>query len=43
MVAGGALFVSGAIIGGDGGTILMVGGAGIGAFGLFVYFGGDTD
>ena len=41
MVAGGILFVAGAIAGGDGGTLLMVGGAGLGAYGAFVYFGGD--
>jgi len=40
MVAGGALFVAGAIIGDDAGTILMLGGAGVGAWGLYVYFGG---
>jgi hypothetical protein len=41
MVAGGILFVAGAIVGGDGGTLLMVGGAGIGAFGAYKYFGGE--
>lgn len=41
MIAGGVLFVAGAIAGGDAGTILMLGGAGIGAYGTFVYFGGD--
>jgi hypothetical protein len=40
MVAGGVLFVAGAIVGKDVGTILMLGGAGIGAFGAYVYFGG---
>jgi len=38
MIAGGALFVAGAIVGGDAGTLLMVGGAGIGAYGLYVHF-----
>ena len=38
MIAGGALFVAGAIVGGDAGTILMVGGAGIGAYGLYLHF-----
>lgn len=42
MVAGAALFVSGAVVGGNGGTILMLSGAGIGAYGLFVYFGGHS-
>jgi hypothetical protein len=41
MVAGGILFVAGAIAGDDVGTILMLGGAGIGAFGAYVYFGGE--
>ena len=40
MVAGGILFITGAIIGNDAGTILMIGGAGIGAYGAFVHFGG---
>lgn len=43
MVAGAALFVSGAIVGDRGGTILMVGGAGIGAYGLFVFYGGEPE
>ncbi|MEX2284768.1 MAG: hypothetical protein WEE89_19925 [Gemmatimonadota bacterium] len=38
MIAGGALFVAGAIVGDDAGTLLMVGGAGIGAFGLYLHF-----
>jgi hypothetical protein len=41
MVAGGILFVAGAIAGDDVGTILMLGGAGIGAWGAYVYFGGE--
>lgn len=40
MVAGGAAFVAGIIAGGDAGTILMLGGAGVGAWGAYVYFGG---
>ena len=40
MVAGGILFVAGAIAEGDGGTLLMVGGAGVSAYGAFIYFGG---
>ena len=40
MVAGGILFVAGAIIGHDGGTLLMLGGAGIGAYGACIYTGG---
>jgi hypothetical protein len=42
MVAGGILFVAGAIAGDDVGTILMLGGAGIGAWGAYVYFGGEV-
>jgi len=38
MVAGGALFVAGAIVGGDAGTLLMVGGAVVGAYGVYLYF-----
>jgi hypothetical protein len=41
MIAGGFLFLAGAIAGGDAGTILMLGGAAAGAYGAFVYFGGD--
>jgi len=40
MVAGGILFVAGAIVSGDAGTILLLGGAGIGAYGAYMYFGG---
>lgn len=40
MIGGGVLFVAGAMIGGDAGTLLMVGGAGAGAWGAYVYFGG---
>lgn len=37
MAAGGVLFVAGAIIGGDAGVLLMVGGAGVGAYGVYQY------
>jgi hypothetical protein len=37
MIVGGAAFLAGAIIGGDAGTIIMVGGAGIGLYGLYLY------
>jgi hypothetical protein len=40
MIGGGVLFVAGAMIGGDAGTLLMVGGAGAGAYGAYIYFGG---
>jgi hypothetical protein len=39
MIAGGALFLAGAIIGDDGGTLLILGGIGAGAYGAYVYFG----
>jgi hypothetical protein len=38
MIAGGALFVAGLIAGGDAGTILMIGGGAVGAYGLYLYF-----
>jgi hypothetical protein len=37
MIVGGAAFLAGALIGGDAGTIVMVGGAGIGLYGLYLY------
>ena len=39
MIAGGAMFLVGAIIGDDGGTLLLLGGVGVGAYGAYVYFG----
>jgi hypothetical protein len=38
MAAGGTLLLAGAIIGGDAGTLVMVGGAGILAWGVYLYF-----
>lgn len=38
MTAGAVLFVAGAIVGGDAGTVLMIGGAGIAAYGVYLYF-----
>ena len=38
IVAGAALFVAGLIVGDDAGTLLAVGGAAIGAYGLYLYF-----
>ncbi|MGH7469100.1 MAG: hypothetical protein ACRENP_14180 [Longimicrobiales bacterium] len=38
MIAGGAVFLAGAIIGGDAGTLLMVGGAVVGGYGLYLHF-----
>jgi hypothetical protein len=37
MFVGGALFVAGLLAGGDAGTLLVVAGAGIGAYGLYLY------
>ena len=37
MIVGGAAFVAGALIGGDAGTIVMVGGAAVGLYGLYKY------
>ena len=37
MLVGGAALIVGAIIGGDAGSIIMVGGAGIGLYGLWQY------
>lgn len=37
MIVGGAALITGAIIGGDPGTIIMVGGAIIGLYGLYQY------
>lgn len=37
MIIGGAAFLAGAIIGGDAGTIVMIGGAAIGLWGLYLY------
>src|SRR5438552_2077850 len=38
MVAGGALFVAGLLVGGGAGTAMAIGGAVVGAYGLYVYF-----
>lgn len=38
IIAGGALFIAGLIVGGDAGTVLAVSGAAIGAYGLYIYF-----
>ncbi len=37
MIVGGAAFLAGAIIGDDAGTIIMVGGAAVGLYGLYLY------
>ena len=37
MIVGGAIFLAGAIIGDDAGTIIMIGGAAVGIYGLYLY------
>jgi hypothetical protein len=37
MIVGGAIFLAGAIIGGDAGTVIMIGGAAVGIYGLYLY------
>jgi hypothetical protein len=37
MIVGGAAFLAGALIGDDAGTIIMIGGAGVGIYGLYLY------
>ena len=37
MIVGGAAFVAGALIGDDAGTVVMVGGAAVGLYGLYLY------
>jgi hypothetical protein len=37
MIVGGAIFLAGAIIGDDAGTIIMIGGAAMGIYGLYLY------
>ena len=37
MIIGGAIFLVGAIIGDDAGTVIMIGGAGLGLYGLYLY------
>lgn len=37
MIVGGAALVVGAVIGGDAGTLVMLGGAGVGLYGLYLF------
>ena len=37
MIVGGAAFVSGILIGGTGGTVLALGGVGVGAYGVYLF------
>ena len=42
MIFGGAALLTGVIIGGDAGTVIAVGGAVVGLYGLYVYLGRPT-
>ncbi len=37
MIIGGAAIVAGILVGGDGGTILILGGVAVGAYGVYLY------
>ena len=37
MIVGGAIFLAGAIIGDDAGTVIMISGAAVGIYGLYLY------
>jgi hypothetical protein len=37
MIVGGAGIITGAIIGGDAGTVIIIGGAGVGLYGLYLF------
>jgi hypothetical protein len=37
MIIGGAALVAGILVGGSGGTALILGGIGVGAYGLYLY------
>jgi len=39
MIIGGAALIAGAIIGNTAGTIIMIGGAGVGLYGLYIHLG----
>ena len=40
-IVGGALMITGLLVGGDSGTLIAVGGAGLGLFGLYIWQRGD--
>jgi hypothetical protein len=40
-IVGGALVITGFLVGGDGGTLIAIGGAGLGLFGLYIWQRGD--
>ncbi len=37
MIIGGAALVTGILVGGSGGTVLILGGIGVGAYGVYLY------
>jgi len=40
-IVGGALMITGLLVGGDAGTVIAIGGAGLGLFGLYIWQRGD--
>ena len=40
-IVGGALVITGFLVGGDGGKLIAIGGAGLGLFGLYIWQRGD--
>ncbi len=40
-IVGGALMITGLLVGGDSGTLIAIGGAGLGLFGLYIWQRGD--
>ena len=40
-IVGGALVITGLLVGGDGGKLIAIGGAGLGLFGIYIWTRGD--
>lgn len=40
-IVGGALMITGLLVGGDAGTLIAIGGAGLGLFGIYIWQRGD--
>jgi hypothetical protein len=40
-IVGGALVITGLLVGGDGGKVIAIGGAGLGLFGIYIWARGD--
>jgi hypothetical protein len=40
-IVGGALMITGLLVGGDAGTAIAIGGAGLGLFGIYIWVRGD--